>query len=72
MSYTNKREDLDVVLIIIGGVCTIALVLYMALKFAPTTVRYNCSISEISPDFPIKAREQCRGLRAQNNLQKPK
>jgi hypothetical protein len=72
MSYTNKREDLNFALIMIGGMCAIALTLYIALKFTPTTVRYDCSISEISPDVPIKAREQCRELRAQNNLQKPK
>ncbi len=28
------------------------------------TVRYDCSISEISPDFPPQVKEQCRKLRA--------
>jgi hypothetical protein len=27
---------------------------------------YNCSISEISPDYPIQVKEQCRKLRAEN------
>lgn len=30
-------------------------------------VVYNCDIAEISPDFPIQAREQCRKLRAERN-----
>ena len=28
------------------------------------TITYDCSISEISPDFPIEVREQCRKLKA--------
>lgn len=32
----------------------------------PATVTYDCSISEISPDFPIEVREECRKLRAQS------
>ena len=30
------------------------------------TVRYDCRISEISPDFPPEVREACRKLRAQS------
>lgn len=30
----------------------------------PDSVRYDCSISEISPDFPVEAKEACRKLRA--------
>ena len=28
------------------------------------TITYDCSISEISPDFPPQVREECRKLRA--------
>ena len=38
-------------------------------------VRYDCSIAEISPDYPIEVKEKCRKLRAENSkesLQKPK
>ena len=28
------------------------------------TIRYDCSISEISPDFPPEVKEQCRKLRS--------
>jgi hypothetical protein len=32
--------------------------------FKGVTVRYDCSISEISPDFPPQVKEECRKLRA--------
>ena len=28
-------------------------------------VRYDCSISEISPDYPIEVKQACRKLRAE-------
>lgn len=28
------------------------------------TVRYDCSVAEISPDYPIQVKEQCRKLRS--------
>ena len=31
--------------------------------FKNTQVVYNCQLAEISPDFPIKAKEGCRKLR---------
>lgn len=31
-------------------------------------VQYDCRLSEISPDFPPKVREQCRQLRAKSKL----
>ena len=38
-------------------------------------VVYDCSLSEISPDYPIEVKQQCRQLRAEKikeDLQKPK
>lgn len=29
----------------------------------PRSIRYDCSIAEISPDYPIQVKEQCRKLR---------
>jgi hypothetical protein len=34
--------------------------------FKGMTVRYDCSISEISPDFPPQVKEECRKLRAKH------
>jgi hypothetical protein len=56
---------------LVGTLMFIAiLVIYVTLFYAiivnqPRTVMYNCSIAEISPDFPPKAREECRKIRAQ-------
>jgi len=33
---------------------------------------YNCSIAEISPDFPVEVKEQCRKLNMQRGLWTPK
>lgn len=36
---------------------------------------YDCSIAEISPDYPIEVKNECRKIRAENfnkSLQKPK
>jgi hypothetical protein len=48
----------------------IVVIIYLGVFFAYLfklergTVRYDCSISEISPDFPPEVREQCRKLRS--------
>jgi hypothetical protein len=31
-------------------------------------VVYNCSIAEISPDIPVKVKEECRKLRKTNYI----
>lgn len=30
----------------------------------PTVIRYNCELSEISPDFPKEVKEKCRELKS--------
>jgi hypothetical protein len=38
---------------------------------APDSGRYyNCSLAEISPDYPIAVKEECRRLRLQNQTDK--
>ena len=72
MQNITIRQNLDFIVVILSGAGLLAFGLYTAMAYPHITVRYDCSISEISPDFPIEVREQCRKLRAQNNLQKPK
>lgn len=31
--------------------------------FKNTQVKYNCELAEISPDFPIEVKQECRKLR---------
>ena len=35
-----------------------------------SVVVYDCTLSEISPDYPVKVKEECRRLRQENNKQK--
>ena len=49
-------------------VSVIVIVFAVAVMFMPKkgdVVRYDCSISEISPDYPIEVKEKCRKLRAE-------
>ena len=39
--------------------------MYAAESLKGRTVRYDCSIAEISPDYPPQVKEDCRKLRAQ-------
>lgn len=63
MQDTVKRE------IIIIAICLplgFALT-YFALPKKGDVKVYDCSISEISPDYPIKVKEECRRLRAEKS-----
>jgi len=49
-------------------VLAISIVFALAFLFMPKkgdVVVYNCSIAEISPDYPIEVKEKCRKLRAE-------
>lgn len=73
MPNLNKRENIGVVLVIVFTLIAFA-ILYFALPH-PTAKVYDCSISEISPDYPLEVKEECRKLRAKNfqeDLRKPK
>ena len=48
--------------LIVLGACLFAL-LYGINTLVPNPKTYNCSISEISPDFTTAMREECRKLR---------
>jgi len=36
---------------------------FIGLQQDRNVVRYNCSLSEISPDFPVAVKEECRKQR---------
>jgi hypothetical protein len=71
MSYTIKRETIELAVVVIAFFIAIP-ILFLLLPKKGDVIRYDCSISEISPDYPIEVREQCRRLRAENLLNKPK
>jgi len=71
MPNTNKRETIEIAVVAIAVLIAIPIV-FLSLPKKGDVIRYDCSISEISPDFPLEVKEQCRRLRAENILQKPK
>ena len=71
MPHTPKREIIGILVVVIGLLITIPII-FLSLPKKGDVIVYNCTISEISPDFPLEAKEQCRRLRAENYLQKPK
>jgi len=52
---------------IIVAVISLSVVFSLAYFFLPRhgVIVYNCSIAEISPDFPIDVKEECRKRNAQ-------
>ena len=75
MSNTTKRETLDFYGVVVLGIIGFIVAVYWNYTHPNFVVRYDCSIAEIHPDYPIEVKEGCRKLRAesyQNNLQKPK
>jgi len=67
MQDSTFRQSLDFILVLVLGAGVLAFGIYMAIAYPHVTVRYDCSIAEISPDYPIQVKEACRKLRAQNN-----
>jgi hypothetical protein len=72
MQNFTFRQNLDFILVIVLGACTLAFLIYWNLSNHHVVVRYDCSMAEFHPDYPIAVKEGCRKLRADNLLQKPK
>jgi hypothetical protein len=72
MQNPIKRSHLEVTFVCIVLFGSIA---FLCLGPKQKSKVYDCSLSEISPDYPIEVKQQCRALRAENinkDLQKPK
>jgi hypothetical protein len=72
MQNSIIRQNYDVIIALACALTACAYTAWYVTEHPHITVKYDCSISEISPDFPIAVKEACRKLRAENNLQKPK
>lgn len=64
MQITPKRETVEISIMIIATIIAVILVIF----FLPSqrSKVYDCSLAEISPDFPPQVREECRRIRAKN------
>jgi hypothetical protein len=72
MQDSTFRQSLDFFITIAIGVIALVFTIYWNSTHPHMTVRYDCSIAEIHPDYPVGVKEGCRKLRADNILQKPK
>jgi hypothetical protein len=72
MQNSTFRESIDFFLTMALGVVALVVVIYWNSTHPHMVVRYDCSIAEISPDYPVAVKEGCRKLRAENILQKSK
>jgi hypothetical protein len=62
MSDTSKREIIKVIIgFILACLCLIATIILVPKN---RTKVYDCSIAEISPDYPIEVKNECRRIRA--------
>ena len=66
MQDINIRQDLDFYGVVLFGVIAILFAIWYNYKNPHLVVRYDCSIAEISPDYPVAVKEGCRKLRARN------
>ena len=72
MQDTSIRQNLDFYSVIVIGFLGLVFAIYWNYTHPRIVVKYDCSIAEISPDYPVAVKEGCRKLRAENILQKPK
>jgi len=72
MQNSTFRQNLDFFSILALGILLVVFAVYWNYTHPHMVVKYDCSIAEISPDYPPAVREGCRRLRAENILQKPK
>ena len=72
MQNSTFRQNLDFYSVLILGILLVVFAIYCNYTHPHMVVKYDCSIAEISPDYPVAVKEGCRKLRAENILQKPK
>jgi len=59
----RKYTNLWIIAPIATGILMFVLLFVEIYKQEHRTIRYNCSLAEISPDFPLTVKEECRKLK---------
>jgi len=67
MSDSSFRQNLDFFMVMLLGLAGLVFAIYWNYTHPHLVVKYDCSIAEISPDYPVQVKEGCRKLRARNN-----
>jgi hypothetical protein len=65
MSRLNNARTIIELLFVAGAVILLFAFAFIFMPKKGDVIRYDCSVSEISPDYPIEVKEQCRKLRAE-------
>jgi hypothetical protein len=65
LQNTVKRQIIKLITLVI--ICAVSVLLIIILPKSKT-VTYDCRLSEISPDYPVEVKEQCRKLRMDKSL----
>lgn len=68
MQDTTERSTLETLKLVFFasvGAVLIGLSMYLGMKYPPESKSYDCSIAEISPDYPPAVKEGCRKIRMQ-------
>jgi hypothetical protein len=64
MQNSTIRQNYDVITALVCALIACAYTVFYVIEHPHITVKYDCSIAEISPDYPIAVKEGCRKLRA--------
>ena len=62
MTSTKTNILITLALVLLGSML-FGLLYSINTLLGPTTVAYNCSIAEFSPDYPVAVKEACRNQR---------
>jgi len=65
MSRLDDTRSLIELLLLVSAIIIAFALAFIFMPKKGDVIRYDCSISEISPDYPIEVKEQCRKLRAE-------
>ncbi len=63
MQITNKRQHRMKDKLIVAVILLIAILILANADWNNRTVVYDCSLAEISPDYPQEVKNECRRLR---------
>jgi hypothetical protein len=66
----HKIKFISLYLLAISGLITWLLFIFQYATSTERIIIYDCTIAEISPDFPQQVREDCRKLFLENNSKK--
>ena len=70
MQIINKRQHCMKDKIIIGILLLVCIVILANADWNNRTVIYDCSLAEISPDYPQEVKTECRRLRIEEFREK--